>query len=68
MLEMKVSGLTCGHCVQTVTQAIQALDTHARVRVDLADGLVSAETAVDRASAVRAIEGAGYKVLPCTRD
>lgn len=68
VLEMKVSGLTCGHCVQTVTKAIQARDAHARVQVDLAEGLVSAETALDRASATEAIEAAGYKVLPCTRD
>jgi copper chaperone CopZ len=54
--------------VQTVTKAIQARDAHARVQVDLAEGLVSAETALDRASATQAIEAAGYKVLPSTRD
>lgn len=68
VLEMKVSGLTCGHCVKTVTKAIQARDAHARVQVDLAEGLVSAETMLDRASAIQAIESEGYKVLPCTRD
>lgn len=68
VLEMKVAGMTCGHCVKTVTKAIQARDAHARVLVDLAEGLVSAETVLDRSSAVRAIVGAGYKVLPCTRD
>lgn len=68
VLEMKVSGLSCGHCVQTVTRAIQARDAHARVQVDLAEGLVSAETMLDRAAAIEAIEGAGYKVLPATRD
>ncbi len=68
VLEMKVSGMTCDHCVRSVTKAIQARDPHARVKVDLAEGLVSAETALDRAGAVRAIEEAGYKVLPCARD
>ena len=68
VLEMKVTGMTCGHCVQSVTKAIQAHDAHARVQVDLAEGLVSAETALDRLTAVQAIEAAGYKVLPCKRD
>jgi copper chaperone len=68
VLEMKVTGMTCGHCVQSVTKAIQARDAYARVQVDLGEGLVSAETALDRAAAVQAIEGAGYKVLPCARD
>ncbi|WP_241485531.1 heavy-metal-associated domain-containing protein, partial [Xanthomonas euvesicatoria] len=27
--------MTCGHCVRTVTQAIQAVDPHAQVDVDL---------------------------------
>jgi copper chaperone len=68
VLEMKVSGMSCGHCVQTITKAIQARDPHARVQVDLAEGLVSAETMLDRAQAIQAIEGAGFRVLPCTRD
>lgn len=68
VLEMKVSGMSCGHCVQTVTKAIQARDAYARVLVNLEDGLVSAETALDRASAIQAIEATGYKVLPCARD
>jgi len=65
---MKVTGMTCRHCAQTVTKAIQARDAHARVRVDLAGGLVSAETALQRASAIQAIEAAGYKVLSGVRD
>jgi copper chaperone len=68
VLELKVSGITCGHCVQTVTKAIQAQDAHARVQVNLAEGLLSAETVLDRATATQAIEASGYKVLPCTRD
>jgi copper chaperone len=68
VLEMKVSGMTCGHCVQSVTKAIQARDAHARVQVDLVEGLVSAETMLDRAGATEAVEAAGYHVLPCARD
>jgi copper chaperone len=67
ILEMHVAGMSCGHCVQSVTKAIQARDAHAKVHVDLAEGLVSAETVLERASAAQAIEAAGYKVLPCNR-
>ncbi|UPY35220.1 cation transporter [Sediminicoccus sp. KRV36] len=67
IIEMQVEGMTCGHCVQSVTKALQARDAHARVVVDLAAGLVSAETMLERASAVQAIESSGYKVLPCNR-
>ncbi|MEI6161193.1 MAG: heavy-metal-associated domain-containing protein [Roseococcus sp.] len=67
VIEMKVSGMTCGHCAQNVTKALQARDAHARVHVDLAEGLVSAETLLERTSAAQAIEAAGYKVLPCNR-
>jgi copper chaperone len=67
ILEMHVDGMTCGHCVQSVTKALQARDPYARVQVDLAEGLVSAETVLDRASAVQVIEAAGYKVQPCNR-
>lgn len=67
IIEMHVAGMTCGHCVQTVTKALHARDLHARIHVDLAEGLLSAETILERASATQAIEAAGYKVLPCSR-
>jgi copper chaperone len=67
ILEMHVDGMTCGHCVQSVTKALQARDAHARVQVDLAEGLISAETVLDRPTAVQAIQSAGYKVQPCNR-
>ena len=67
ILEMHVDGMSCGHCVQRVTKALQARDAHARVHVELAEGLISAETVLDRASAVQAIEAAGYKVQPNLR-
>ncbi len=67
ILEMQVEGMTCGHCAQSVTKALRARDAHAKVNVELAQGLVSVETVLDRTSAVQAIEGAGYKVQPCNR-
>ena len=61
-VELTVQGMTCGHCVQAVTRAIQALDAAARVSVELEKGRLHAETALDRAEVVRAVEGEGYRV------
>lgn len=61
-MELTVQGLTCGHCVRAVTEAIQARDPAAQVAVTLERGVVRAETALDRLAMVAAIEGEGYKV------
>uniref|UniRef100_UPI0036D77A04 heavy-metal-associated domain-containing protein n=1 Tax=Streptomyces zhihengii TaxID=1818004 RepID=UPI0036D77A04 len=42
-MNLVVEGMTCGHCVRTVTQAIQALDPHAQEVVDLGSGVVKVE-------------------------
>ena len=39
----KVRGMSCGHCVRAVTQALQARDPQARVQVDLGTGEVRVE-------------------------
>ena len=31
MIELNVGGMTCGHCVDTVTAAVKALDVEASV-------------------------------------
>ncbi len=64
MQQFKVSGMSCGHCVRAVTQAIQALDQAARVEVDLAAGLVSVESTLDAAQIQAAIHEEGYEVTP----
>ena len=35
MQVFNVQGMSCGHCVRAITQAVQALDPAAEVRVDL---------------------------------
>ncbi|MBC3179141.1 heavy-metal-associated domain-containing protein [Corynebacterium lujinxingii] len=62
----QVTGLTCGHCVKRVTQALQALPQVDDVQIDLAAGGVSTVTVtgVVPPEMVRwAIEEAGYTVL-----
>jgi copper chaperone len=61
MPTFEVNDMTCGHCVATITRAVQAVDPRARVEVDLASRRVHVEPAgtdADRLSA--AISAAGY--------
>jgi copper chaperone len=40
---LKVSGMSCGHCVRAVTDAIQGVDGVTRADVDLAQGRATVE-------------------------
>jgi copper chaperone len=62
MIEVKVQGMTCGHCVQAVTRAIQARDPQARVQVDLAAGTLRAETSLPREAVAAVVTAEGYTV------
>ena len=44
MQVFSVEGMTCGHCVRAVTQAVQSQDPAASVKVDLAAKAVSVES------------------------
>lgn len=61
-MELKVIGMTCGHCAKAVTAAIQARDPAAKVEVVLADGLVRAATTLPRAEVAALIAEEGYAV------
>lgn len=62
-LVFQVKGMSCGHCVRAVTQAVQARDPQARVEVDLPTGRVAIHSTLDRAAAAQAIAEEGYEVL-----
>lgn len=60
-----VEGMTCGHCVGTVIEAIKALEGVEDVRIDLQAGGVSTATVTGSttSAAVRtAIQDAGYSL------
>lgn len=63
MQQFKVSGMSCGHCVKAITQAIQALEQGARVDVDLAAGLVRVEAGLTAEQVAAAIRDEGYEVI-----
>ncbi len=62
MITLQVEGMSCGHCVRAVTEAIRALDPRAEVAIDLASGTVRAETGAAPAAVTAAVEEEGYKV------
>jgi len=62
MLSLKVSGMTCGGCINAVTRAIQSQDPDAKVQADLASQTVNLETALSAAQASQIITDAGFPV------
>jgi copper chaperone len=62
MFTLKVSGMTCGGCINAVTRAIQAQDPQAKVQADLATQVVSLETSLSLDLAAELITDAGFPV------
>jgi len=56
-----VQGMSCGHCVKTVTRAVQAQDSAAVVEVDLAAGQVRVRSALPAERILAAIREEGYQ-------
>jgi copper chaperone len=63
MLSLKVSGMTCGGCINAVTRAVQSQDPSAKVQVDLVTQIVSLDTSLTEADASRLITEAGFPVV-----
>ena len=52
--------MTCGHCVSTLSRAIEAIDPAAKVNAQLGDKTLSVSSGVAVEDVLCAIEGAGY--------
>lgn len=61
----QVTGMTCAHCQQAVTDEIAAVEGVETVTVDLASGTVTvtADRPVDRADIAAAVDEAGYTLV-----
>lgn len=59
-----VAGMTCGHCVSSVTEEVTEVPGVTDVDVDLATGqlTVTSHTDVDSDAVVAAVQEAGYQV------
>jgi copper chaperone len=57
-----VTGMTCGHCVSSVTEEVAAIPGVTGVEVDLPTGAVTvvSEAPVDREKVAAAVTEAGY--------
>ncbi len=62
MQVFNVEGMTCGHCVRAVTQAVQNQDPAAEVKVDLAAKQVSVQSQLSRDVIAGLIREEGYIV------
>ncbi|UPW02688.1 cation transporter [Rhodococcus pyridinivorans] len=59
-----VTGMTCEHCVASVTEEVQEIPGVENVAVDLATGAVTVTSAesLDDAAVAAAVEEAGYSL------
>ena len=65
--ELKVEGMTCDHCVQAVTGALQKLGGVERAQVDLNAGRARIdydEAQTDVQEMIRAVSEEGYSAQP----
>lgn len=66
--DFRVTGLTCNHCVMTVSRAVALVPGVTGVSIDLvANGEstlhVESNTAMDVATVAEAVDGAGYELV-----
>lgn len=64
MITMEIKGMTCGHCVHAVTEALRSVPGVEEVlEVNLQTGKASLQGAADPAALVKAVEDEGYKAV-----
>lgn len=66
---ISVDGMTCGHCVNAVTEEISKISGVTAVNIDLnADGIspvsITAESEISDTDIAAAVEEAGYSIVP----
>ncbi len=61
-----VTGMTCGHCVSSVTEEVGQIAGVTGVDVDLETGrvTVTSDAPIDEAAVKDAVEEAGYELKP----
>ena len=60
MRRFDIPAMTCGHCVKTITQAVQSVDEAAPGQADLATHSIGVTSGASVASLSAAIAAAGY--------
>ncbi len=63
MAEIQIKGMTCGHCVASVKEALEKLESISNVVVNLEKNLATYEGDVALSEVVQAIEDIGFEVI-----
>ena len=63
-MQFSVSGMTCGHCAQAISKAIDRVDPRASVNVDVPGGKVTVNSVVPAAKIAEVIQAEGYEATP----
>jgi copper chaperone len=61
MIELDIQGMTCGHCVRAVTEAIQNVKGVTNVQVNLQPGSANVEGEPNPEDLLAAIREEGYQ-------
>jgi len=65
MKKFEVPEMSCGHCAATITRAIAAIDSGARVACDLPSRTVTIDDATaSEIALIASMQAAGYKASP----
>ena len=64
MTELKIDGMTCGHCTAAVKKALERVPGVEGAEVDLAAGRASVAGTADEALLVAAVQDEGYQAAP----
>lgn len=61
--KIMIEGMSCGHCVKHVQEALEGLNDVSSVEVNLAEKYAVVETTVEDSQLQDAIDDAGYDVI-----
>lgn len=63
-----IQGMSCGHCVAAVKEALDNLETIQSSSVEIGKAIISADSHVDMASVEQALREEGYTVEAVEQD
>jgi len=64
MTELKIDGMTCGHCVAAVKKALEKVPGVTAARVELEAGRAQVEGDPSLAALLAAVQDEGYQAAP----